>query len=93
MFKNITEVKRANKELGHHWFSTSTVKYFNARVETPVLGGYYWVESQDNYDRTKREYLAVSAAPDGAVSYLHGAERFNTLAEAKAIIDAIIEGR
>jgi hypothetical protein len=44
-FKNITEVKRANKAIGHHWFSRESVEYHGSRVETPVMGEHYWVES------------------------------------------------
>lgn len=93
MFKNISEVKKANKTAGHYWFSPDTVKYFASRVETPVIGGFYWVESQRNYDGTAREYKAVAASPDGDISYLHGAEGFATLEDAKAVIDEIIASR
>lgn len=90
-FKNITEIKRANKALGHHWFTHDPVS--NYRVETKVLGGHYWVESANNFDQTARVFFAVAADPSGAVSYLHGAERFAFLDDARAIIDAIIDGR
>lgn len=44
-FKNITEVKKANKAIGHHWFDRDTIEYHGSKVETPVMGGFYWVES------------------------------------------------
>ncbi len=91
MFRNITEVKRANKALGHHWFEADPSR--EHRRETDIIGGFYWVESSWDFNRTNREFLAVAASPDGAIQYLHGAERFATLAEAKAIIDAIVDGR
>ena len=92
-FKNITEVKRANKARGHYWFSPATVKSFKSRVETPVQGGFYWVESTTNYNDTAREYLAVGCSPDGDIQYLHGAQRFATKASAQRIIDAILKAR
>jgi hypothetical protein len=91
MFRNITEVKHANRALGHHWFVADPTR--NYRRETILLGGRYWVESSDNFDGTAREYMAVAADPNGRISYLHGAERFVTLAQARAIIDTIIEGK
>jgi hypothetical protein len=91
MFRNITEVKRANKAIGHHWFESDPTR--NYRRETALLGGHYWVESSDNFDGTAREYMAVATDANGGVSYLHGAQRFATLAQARAIIDTIIEGR
>jgi hypothetical protein len=91
MYKNFTEIRRANKAIGHHWFEVDPTR--NHRRETVLLGGRYWVESRDNFDGTAREYLAVAADPNGRVSYLHGAQRFATLAQARAIIDTIIEGK
>lgn len=88
MFRNITEVKKANKAMGHHWFSVK-----DARRVTPLIGGFYWVESLPNFDDTGRDYMAVAASPDGAIQYLADAERFATLQEAKAIIDNIVNNR
>jgi hypothetical protein len=90
-YLNFREVKQANKAIGHHWFDAD-----NARqhwIETRLIAGLYWVESSWNYEATGREYRAVAVAPDGAVSYLHGAEAFPTRDDARAVIDAIIEGR
>jgi hypothetical protein len=82
---------RANKAIGHYWFEHDPLRAY--RRETKLLGCRYWVESSWNYDGTKREYLAVAADPNGGVGYLHGAERFPTLAEAVAVINAILDGR
>jgi hypothetical protein len=82
---------RANKAIGHYWFEHDPVRAY--RRETKLLGGRYWVESSWNFDGTKREYLVVAAEPNGGVGYLHGAERFPTLAEAVAVINAILEAR
>lgn len=93
-FRNITEVKRANKAIGHFWFAPDPVNQH--RVETKIIGGHYWVESANlgcTGRRDRRGYAAVAADPNGAVSYLHGAERFPTLDGARAIIDAIVNNR
>jgi hypothetical protein len=87
----LPEIKRANKAIGHYWFEHDPVRAY--RRETKLLGGRYWVESSWNYDGTKREYLAVAADPNGGIGYLHGTERFPTLAEAVAVINAILDGR
>lgn len=92
-FKNIAEIKRANRAGGHYWFSPDTIRFFGAKVETPVIGGFYWVESTDNYDNTRREFLAVGASPTGDISYLRGGERFTTKEQALAVINDIVENR
>lgn len=88
MFRNITEVKRANRAIGHHWFNAKL-----GRAVTPLMGGFYWVEAVPNYDGMATDYMAVGASPDGAVQYLHGAEHFATKAEALAIITDILKAR
>lgn len=93
MFRNITEVKKANKAAGHFWFSPATIKAFTSRVESPIMGGRYWVESTTNADDTDREYKLVVAHDSGDVQYLtqpgtYTVFRFDTRVEA---LDALTE--
>ena len=74
-YRNITEVKKANKAVGHYWFSPDTIKHFASRVETPIMGGRYWVESTRNADDSDREYKLCAASDDGVVGYLHDDKR------------------
>jgi hypothetical protein len=90
-YRNITEVKKANKAAGKFWFSPATIKSFGARVETPIMDGRFWVESTRTYDDEVREYKLVTAEDAGEVSYLRiGGDiaRFPTRTEA---IDALVE--
>lgn len=89
MFKNMTEVKKANKAIGHHWFSVP-----DSHRVSPLVVGRYWIESNAPLqDDGPRRIFAVAAAPNGEVSYLKGADTFDSIAAARAYIDAIIEGR
>lgn len=92
-YRNITEVKRANKAAGRFWFSPATIKCFGARVETPIMDGRFWVESARTYDDEGREYKLVTADDAGEVDYLRTGDsmdilRFPTRTEA---IDALVE--
>jgi hypothetical protein len=92
-YRNITEVKKANKAAGYFWFSPSTIKHFGVRVETPVMDGRFWVESARTYDDEGREYKLVTADDAGAVDYLFAEGttnilRFPTRTQA---IDALVE--
>jgi hypothetical protein len=92
-YRNITEVKRANKAAGYFWFSPATMKHWGARVETPVMDGRFWVESARTYDDEGREYKLVTADDAGGVDYLRAGDstdilRFPTRTEA---IDALVE--
>lgn len=73
-YRNITEIKKANKAAGHYWFSTETVRHLAARVETPIIEGRYWVESTQT-DDSGREYKLCAASDEGVVGYLHDDNR------------------
>jgi len=92
-YTTINEIKAANKALGHYWFDEP------CRAETPIIAGYYWVESrpidEDDYSHAEfpsgRSYAPVIASDDGEVNWLdHDARRLATLDEARALIDAAL---
>lgn len=92
-FRNITEIKKANKAAGRYWFSPATVKLFASRTETPIMGGRFWVESTRNADESGREYKLCMVHDDGDVEYVRhpgGGDilRFATRVEA---IDALTD--
>jgi hypothetical protein len=93
-YSSISEIQAANKALGHYWFDEP------CRAETPILGGYYWVESRPVNERdhdladfpSGRSYAPVVASDDGRVDWLDSnAIRLATLGEARALIDAVLE--
>ncbi|WP_195165881.1 hypothetical protein [Mycobacteroides abscessus] len=91
-FNNIAEVKKANKALGHHWFDPDPSR--EHRVETEVLGGFYWVESMKQFNESDpRVFKGVACAPNGEITYLNGAEEFATKELAVQYINGIIENR
>lgn len=87
MYKTITEIKAANKALGHFWFDQP------CRTETPILGGYYWVESRPRDDDPgRRWYAPVKADDEGMVFWVDtNANRLDTLDAARAVIDEILK--
>lgn len=89
MFKNITEVKRANKAAGHYWFSVK-----DSRRVSPLIGGRYWVESNRPFrDNEPRKIQAAGAADNGEVTWLKGGDTFESVDAAKAYIRDVIAGR
>lgn len=92
-FNTIKEIKAANAAKGHSWFSKESTQYHGAQIETDVIGGFYFVESNfrlsDEPD-SGRIFRAVGASPDGVVQYLSGGDKFDTLEEARTYIDGVI---
>lgn len=82
MFSTMQEVREANKAAGRFWFSESTTRFFNSRVETELIAGRWFVTSESNGTRryTVREVLDDGARIETVGEFMaHG-----TLAEALA---------
>ncbi len=57
MFNNITEVKKANKENGQHFFDRNTLAFFGSKVYPDlytVAGRQFFITSEDNFNRTEK---------------------------------------
>jgi hypothetical protein len=70
MFKNITEVKKANKAKGQHFFSKDTLAFFGSNVYAglyTVGNRQFFITSEDNFNRTKKGYTIREALPDGDI--------------------------
>jgi len=64
MFSTMQEVREANRAAGRFWFSESTMRFFNSRVETELIAGRWFVTSEDNGNG--RRYTVREVADDGA---------------------------
>ncbi len=93
---DLAEVRAANEKLGHSWFSAETTSYHGARVETDLIGGFYFVESrfsEPGDDQSPRIYAPVVAQPNGAVQYLDALTQYDSVDAAREPIDAIVDNR
>jgi hypothetical protein len=86
-YANITEVKDANKGIGHHFFDRDTMRFFNSRVEGGILKGCYFITSE-RYDTDRpKEYTVRIAHEDGQVDTVYEFQAFGTRADAKEAIN------
>lgn len=61
-FKNMSEVKAKNKEAGFYFFSPGTMKFFNSKIESPLLMGRYFIDSSvfvSSDGKTRNKYYTV----------------------------------
>jgi len=42
----MAEIRVANAQLGHHFFDADSMKFFRSRIESGVIGGQYFVSSE-----------------------------------------------
>ena len=45
-FKNMNEVKEANKAIGNKWFEPGAMRFFGTRIETGIIKGQYFITSE-----------------------------------------------
>lgn len=83
MFKTISEVKKANKEIGHFFFEKSTMIFFNSRIESGVLKGRFFITSERFDENSPRLFTLREVDNDGRVNTLGEFQEFNTIQEAK----------
>lgn len=66
-FKTLAEVRAANKAIDNHWFERGSMKFFNTRFESKLIGGKYFITSEaQSLDRV-RKYSIRAANEDGSI--------------------------
>jgi hypothetical protein len=83
MFTNVTEIKRANRENGFHFFAPDTLRYFHSRTAPGVYGGRLFVTSEQFDDDTPRAYTVRYAHDDGSIDDASPFQQFDTLDQAR----------
>lgn len=67
MFKNLEEIIKANKKIGHHFFDRSTMECFHSRLYLELYGGKYFITSE-RYDEDSPDTFTIrEAREDGNV--------------------------
>lgn len=70
VFKNITEIKRANKEAGHYFFSPDTMRFFESQIVPEVFGPrgrFFILSDKAGFTDETREYKIKWANGDGTI--------------------------
>ena len=83
MIKNMTELKRRHKAGGGIFFSRSAMQFWNSKIESPLMGGKYFVTSEGS-DITRRFTVrqAVANGDRVEITTLSDYQEFETLDEA-----------
>lgn len=66
-FDSVAEIRRANKDLGHHWFDPGALRFFDATVGRTVYAGRMFGHSIRFSDETPRQYRVAVARDSGAI--------------------------
>lgn len=85
MLNSIEEIRRANKDAGHYFFSPDTMRFFRSRVGFriyPVKDGAFFVTSERYDDNAPRLYTVRRAYDDGRIETMGEFQGYGTSAEA-----------
>lgn len=73
------------------WFAPNTLKFFGSRIYwhtlTETNGGYLFITSEDNFDRTEKRYSVRFVNADFGIQTLGKFLDFDSLADAKMFLN------
>mgnify|MGYP001156849128 CR=1 FL=1 len=80
----MTDIKRNNKEAGHHFFDRDTMRFFNSRIESGLYKDNTFITSEQFDYNSPREYT-IRRVVDGGIKIETIGEfgQFETLEDAK----------
>ena len=81
-FRNLDEVRRANKAQGLHFFDDLTIQFFNSRIESYLVDGHYFVTSERYDDTTPRLYTLRYAHESGVIETVGEFQQYESVESA-----------
>jgi len=82
MFRNIADIKCANRVYGRYFFEPDTMRFFGSRVLDEVYGGRYYVTSEKP-PYGPRAYTVRRAGSEGEITTIGKVCQYATAAQAK----------
>jgi len=82
----ITDIKRANRKAGYHFFSPKTMDYWGSKIFPEIYKGRYFITSEPTYDGRRRLYTVRKFFPDTGHVGTALTHKFETHAAAKEAV-------
>lgn len=89
--RKITELKAHNKANGGCWFDAAAMRFFRTRIESKIIGGRYFITSEQQDDDTPRKFTVRSFDSKGKVDTVGEFHAYDTKEEALAAIPTASE--
>lgn len=90
MYHSTEEIREANERAGQHWFSPDTMRFFNSRVLSGVIGGRYFITSERYDDGSPRLYTIRVAADDGTIDTVGDFQGYTSANAARRAAEELI---
>jgi hypothetical protein len=88
-FESVAQIRTANENLGHYWFSVGALKFFSSRVIHKVYFGRFFVSSEQFEPGSPRLFTVRMASNHGAIFTIGKFQEHKSEARAIAAIDAL----
>lgn len=88
----ISEMKAINKEKGYYFFDKDSMKFWGSKIHTAPNKYRFFIESHDNFDRTKKLYTVRFFNVCGSIEIVEDAktaetyEHFESLEKARTFL-------
>jgi hypothetical protein len=91
-FTSMTDIKRANKAAGHHWFDEGTLAFFNSRIYEQVYAGRYFISAEHYDDTVPERYTIRMVNPDGSIGTVGKFQQYDSAHAARDAIRLLEKG-
>jgi hypothetical protein len=90
-YLSVTQIKRHNEDIGHHFFSPDTLRFFKSKVyEDLHLGQYFITSEMNNYATNgQREYTIRRANGTGGIDTVGEFGQYSSLKSARNALKKI----
>lgn len=92
-FVSMDDVRAVNAEIGHCWFDRSTMRFFRTRIESTLIGGQYFVTSEQCSDAHRRLYSVRRAEPNGQIDTVGEFQQYGARKDALAAIRQLVRAQ
>lgn len=83
-FSSVSEVRKANKEIGQFFFSKATTEWFDSKYGRTLYGSRFFISNDRNFDDTARVYKVIEVDVRGCLTTT---EKLDSRTEALRFID------
>ena len=87
-FSSVEQIRLYSLSIGHHWFSPSTMRFFGSKVYPDLVGGRYFISSEENFDGTQRLYTLRMVTDEGLIDTVGDFQGFTSLRQARKALKA-----
>lgn len=81
-YDNISEIKEANKDLGHFYFEPDTMRFFKSKVYPEIIHGNLFITSERYAEDYPRLFSVRCALSNGSIESLSKFQAFETKQQA-----------